>query len=146
MTNDQIIEQAISILEDRIEYAAGPSMLNPDDSEKYLKLKMAEYEQEVFACLWLDNRHKLIKFEEMFRVTVNGSVVHSREIVKAALACNAAAVILAHNHPSGVTDPSNADRQITSRLKEALALVDVTVLDHVIVGETCTSMATQGLI
>ena len=146
MNNDQIISKAIQILEDRIEYAAGPVMNCPEAVEQYLKLKLAEYEHEVFACVWLDNSHKIIKFEEMFRGTVNGASVYSREVVKAALACNAAAVILTHNHPSGVTDPSNADRHITKRLQEALTLVDVTVLDHIIVGESCTSLAQRGLI
>ena len=101
----------------------------------------------MFACLFLDNRHRLIRFEELFRGTIDGASVHPREVVRQALAHNAAALILAHNHPSGVAEPSGADRQITRRLVDALALVDVRVLDHLVVGRgEAFSFAEQGLL
>jgi DNA repair protein RadC len=100
----------------------------------------------VFSCLYLDNRHRVIQFEELFRGTINGASVYPREVVKKALGHNAAAVIFAHNHPSGVAEPSAADRRITQQLSDALALVDVRVLDHVVVGDgTTISFAEQGL-
>jgi DNA repair protein RadC len=102
---------------------------------------------EVFCCLHLDNRHRLIAFDELFRGTIDGASVHPREVVRQALARNAAAVILAHNHPSGVAEPSQADELITHRLKEALALVDIRLLDHLIVGDgSCVSFAEKGLL
>jgi DNA repair protein RadC len=101
----------------------------------------------VFCCLFLDTRHRLICFEELFRGTVDGASVHPREVVKQALARNAASVILAHNHPSGVAEPSHADEIITVRLRDALALVDIRVLDHLIVGDgACTSLAERGVV
>jgi DNA repair protein RadC len=102
---------------------------------------------EVFCCLYLDNRHRLIRFEELFRGTIDGATVHPREVLRQALAHNAAAIILAHNHPSGVAEPSQADEMITRRLKEALALVDIRVLDHlVIAGAEAVSLAEKGLL
>ena len=99
-----------------------------------------------FWCLYLDSRHRLIRFEELFRGTIDGATVHPREVLRQALAHNAAAVILAHNHPSGVAEPSQADEMITRRLKEALALVDIRVLDHlVIAGAEAVSLAEKGL-
>ena len=107
---------------------------------------MRGYPYEVFSCLFLDNRHRVIEFEELFRGTIDGASVHPREVVQRALYHNAAALILAHNHPSGVAEPSSADRRITQRLKEALALVEIRVLDHFIVGEgQPVSMAELGL-
>jgi DNA repair protein RadC len=104
-------------------------------------------EHEVFCCLYLDKRHRLIQFEELFRGTIDGASVHPREIVKLALQRNSAAVIIAHNHPSGVAEPSQADEFITQRVKEALALVDIRLLDHIIVGDgACVSLAERGLI
>jgi DNA repair protein RadC len=95
----------------------------------------------------LDNRHRLIAFDELFRGTIDGASVHPREVVRQALARNAAAVILAHNHPSGVAEPSQADELITQRLKEALALVDIRLLDHLVVGDgSCVSFAEKGLL
>jgi len=102
---------------------------------------------EAFCCLLLDTRHRLIAFEELFRGTIDGASVHPREVVRIALTHNAAAVVFAHNHPSGVAEPSTADELITRRLKEALALIDVRVLDHVIVGDGhCLSLAERGLL
>ncbi len=120
---------------------------NPQDTAKFLSARLGGYHYEVFACLLLDNRHRVINFEELFRGTIDGASVHPREVVKHALRHNAAAVIFAHNHPSGVAEASHADRAITRRLKDALSLVDIRVLDHVIVGDgDTTSLAEQGLI
>ena len=126
---------------------AGPSMASPRATGEYLRAKLRDLEHEVFCCLYLDNRHRLIQFEELFRGTIDGASVHPREVVKQALARNAAAVILAHNHPSGVAEPSHADELITRRLREALQLVDIRVLDHLIVADNgCLSFAERGLL
>ena len=102
---------------------------------------------ELFCCLYLDNRHRVLRFDEMFRGTIDGTSVYPREVVKEALVINAAAVILAHNHPSGVAEPSQADERITRRLKSALELVDIRLLDHLIIGDgQTTSMASRGLL
>ncbi len=125
----------------------GAALTSPAQSRAYIQACLRDFEHEVFACLFLDNRHRMLAFEELFRGTINGASVHPREVVKRALACNAAAVILAHNHPSGISEPSHADRQITRRLREALDLVDVRVLDHFIVGDGAAfSFAEQGLL
>lgn len=125
----------------------GDALTSPTATRNYLSLQMRHYPHEVFACLLLDNRHRVIRFEEMFRGTIDGASVHPREVVKLALANNAAAVIFAHNHPSGVSEPSQSDRSLTVRLKDALALVDVRVLDHFIVGDGAPySFAENGLI
>lgn len=100
----------------------------------------------MFCVAFLDTRHGVIKFEEMFRGTIDGASVYPREVVKAALACNASAVIFAHNHPSGVSEPSLADQAITRRLKDALELVDIRVLDHLVIGTEITSFAERGLL
>ncbi len=114
-------------------------------TQLYLKQRLRPYPFEVFACLYLDNQHRLLHFEELFRGTIDGASVYPREIVKKALQQNAAAVILAHNHPSGVAEPSQADIQITKRIQSALDLVDIRVLDHIIVGDAdTTSLAQQG--
>ena len=125
----------------------GATLSNPMDSREYLIAQMRDYSHEVFACLFLDNRHRVVRFEEMFRGTINGASVHPREVVKRALGLNAASVIFAHNHPSGVAEPSEADLRITRRLIEALELVDIRVLDHFVVGDGETvSFAERGLI
>ena len=145
--DDTIIESALKILENRISYNVdAPILTSPVDSMNYVKLKLSEYEHEVFACLFLDNRHHVIHYEEMFRGTINGASVHPREVVKTSLAYNAAAVIFSHNHPSGIAEPSEADRQLTNRLKDALALVDIRVLDHLVVGDEVVSFAERGFI
>jgi DNA repair protein RadC len=144
---DEIISAALQILERRITYQVDkPIIQSPDESKDYVKLQLAERPYEVFACLLLDSRHRVIAFEELFRGTIDGCSVHPREVVKAALAHNAAAVILAHNHPSGNAEPSQADRRITERLRDALALVDVRVLDHLVVGQEVVSFAERGLV
>lgn len=122
-------------------------LTTPEQTRLFLKARLAAYEHEVFAVLFLDNRHRVIAFEEMFRGTIDGAAVYPREVVKAALRNNAAAVIFSHNHPSGVAEPSPADRAITSRLRDALMLVDVRVLDHIVVGDNeAVSFAERGLL
>ena len=124
----------------------GDLLSSPQQTRHYLTTRLRRHPHEVFAALFLDNRHRVIGYEELFRGTIDGASVHPREVVKRALAHNAAAVIFAHNHPSGVTEPSNADRSITQRLKEALALVEIRVLDHFIIGDQeAYSFAEQGL-
>jgi DNA repair protein RadC len=126
---------------------AGPPLANPRATREYLRIRLRDRDHEVFCCLFLDNRHRVIAFEEVFRGTIDGASVHPREVVKLALSRNAAAVILAHNHPSGVAEPSQADELITARLRDALALVDIRVLDHIVVGDgACVSFAERGLL
>jgi DNA repair protein RadC len=125
----------------------GRTLASPAVTRDYLQARLGDYPYEVFACLFLDNRHRLITCEELFRGTVNGASVHPREVVRRALSHNAAALILAHNHPSGVAEPSEADIQLTGRLRDALALVDVRVLDHLVVAPgDWASLAERGLI
>lgn len=120
---------------------------SPSDTRDFLIAKLALREREVFAVIFLDTRHGVLAFEELFSGTIDAAEVHPREIVRRALHHNAAAVILAHNHPSGVTDPSTADCAITRRLRDALALVGVRVLDHVVVGgNSAASFAEKGLL
>lgn len=125
----------------------GTALTSPAAVRDYLRLALASHEHEVFVCLWLDAQHKVIAIEQPFRGTLTQTSVYPREIVKAALAANAAAVIFAHNHPSGVAQPSQSDELLTRNLKEALALVDVKVLDHFIVaGNQAISFAERGLL
>ena len=125
----------------------GAALSSPGAVRDYLRLLLCSRQHEVFVCLWLDAQHKVIAAEEAFRGTLTQTSVYPREIVKAALAANAAAVIFAHNHPSGVAQPSRADEMLTRSLKEALALVDVRVLDHFIVaGHQTLSFAERGLL
>ena len=126
---------------------AGPSLSSPRATRDFLVAKLRDLEHEVFCCLYLDKRHRLIYFEELFRGTIDGASVHPREIVKLALQRNAAAIIIAHNHPSGIAEPSQADELITQRVKEALGLVDIRLLDHIVVGDgVSVSLAERGLI
>ena len=118
----------------------------PDDTRRYVMAALQSYPNEVFAVLFLDNRNRVISFEKMFFGTIDSAGVYPREVVRRALRNNAAAVIFAHNHPSGVSEPSSADEQITQRLKDALALIDVKVLDHMVIGDTVTSFAERGLL
>jgi DNA repair protein RadC len=125
----------------------GPLLASPRATRDYLSARLRDLEHEVFCCLYLDKRHRLMHCEELFRGTIDGASVHPREIVKLALQRNAAAVIVAHNHPSGVAEPSQADELITVRVKEALQMVDIRLLDHIIVGDgTCVSLAERGLV
>jgi DNA repair protein RadC len=145
VTGDEILEAAQRELERRFRRTTD-ALTSPDLTREFLRVRLAPQPYEIFAVVWLDNRHRVLDFEEMFRGTIDGASVHPREVVRSAMHHNAAACILAHN-PSGVAEPSQADLRITQRLKEALALVDVRVLDHVIVGEgTPCSFAERGLI
>jgi DNA repair protein RadC len=125
----------------------GTQLTSPKATRDYLSLKLGTLEREVFAVIFLDKRHRVISYQEMFQGTIDGASVHPREVVKEALKQNAASVILAHPHPSGVAEPSQADEAITARLRDALNLVDIRVLDHIIVaGGDTTSFAERGLI
>jgi DNA repair protein RadC len=120
---------------------------NPAATRRFLASRLRHLGHEVFACLFLDNRHRVFAFEELFRGTIDGASVHPREVVKRALHHNAAALIFAHNHPSGIAEPSRADIVLTRRLADALALVDIRVLDHVVIGDDDgTSFAERGLL
>jgi DNA repair protein RadC len=129
---DACVQRALAILERRL--SDGPLMTSPDLVRQYLRCKLERLEHEEFHVLFLDNQHRLIAQEAMFRGTIDGASVYPREVVKAALRHNAAAVVLAHNHPSGVAEPSTADKRITERLQQALDLVGLRVLDHLVVG------------
>jgi DNA repair protein RadC len=125
----------------------GNPLTDPAATRAYLTAALRDLRHEVFACLFLDTRHRVIAWEELFRGTLDGTSVHPREVVRHALGHNAAALIFAHNHPSGVAEPSDADRRLTRRLKEALALVDIRVLDHFVIGDGETvSFAERGLL
>lgn len=129
------------------EFQRGSALTSPDQTAQFLRTRLRDYPYEVFAVLFLDNRHRVIAFEEMFRGTIDGASVHPREVVRRALELHAAAVILSHNHPSGVAEPSQADQRITTRLRDALGLVDIRILDHLIVGDAeCCSFAERGLL
>ncbi len=139
-----VLEMSARYLRERIEQDA---FSNPTQTREYISTRLRHHPHEVFACLFLDNRHRLIAFEELFTGTIDGASVHPREVMRRVIAHNAAAVILAHNHPSGVAEPSQADIQITQRLREALALIDTRVLDHFIVGDgPAVSFAERGLL
>ncbi|MBI2802441.1 MAG: DNA repair protein RadC [Gammaproteobacteria bacterium] len=123
---------------------AGP-LTNPAAARDYLIAQFKPLQREVFACLFLDTRHQIIAFERLFFGTLDAATVHPREVVRRALELNAGAVILAHNHPSGVAEPSQADRALTRRLSDALSLVEVRVIDHVVIGDgATTSFAERG--
>lgn len=140
-----LVEQALALLAHDI--AVGDVLADPAAVKAYLRLKLGGLPHEVFGVLLLDAQHRVIEFQEMFRGTLTQTSVYPREVVKAALALNAAAVILAHNHPSGHAEPSAADRNLTQTLKQSLALVDVRVLDHMVVtAASVTSFAERGLI
>ena len=121
--------------------------VQPVAVRKYLSAKLADFEHEVFAVLFLDTQHRLIEYSELFRGTIDSASVYPRELVKEALRLNAAAVVVSHNHPSGNPEPSSADKVLTQRLKEALGLMEVRTLDHIIVaGSDTVSFAERGLI
>src|SRR5690554_5644894 len=124
----------------------GDPLRSPEDTRRFLASRLGTYPHEVFAGLFLDNRHRIIQYRELFRGTIDGASVYPREVVRQALEDNAAAVIFAHNHPSGVAEPSQADISLTRRLKEALGLLDIRVLDHMVVGHgEVISLAERGL-
>lgn len=145
LTDDEILARAEAIMLRQLE--RGQAMTSPEIAGRYCALRLRGLEREVFSALFLDNRHRVLGYEELFQGTLDGAEVHPREVVKAALRHNAAAAIFAHNHPSGNPEPSAADRVLTTRLKEALALVDVRVLDHFIIGDGApVSMSARGLV
>lgn len=147
VNDNTIIQVALDILEKRISYnTESPVLTSPQASKDYCKLKLAEKESEVFAVIFLDTQHKVIAYEELFQGTINGASVHPREVVRKTLKHNAAALILVHNHPSGIAEPSSADKAITIRLQDALGLIDVKTLDHLVVGSEVVSFAERGLI
>lgn len=143
-TDDDIIRAALDILSARVR--TRPVMESPSAVRDYLRLRVTGLEYEVFGVLFLDAQHRIIADEHMFRGTLTQTSVYPREVVKAALAHNAAALVLYHNHPSGASDPSKADEMLTDNLKRALQLVDVRVLDHIVIGATCVSFAERGLL
>jgi DNA repair protein RadC len=141
-----VIDEAIRILEDSARY--NPYIISsPDDTRNFLRLKLANKEHEVFSVMFLDNRHQLIEFEEMFRGTIDGASVYPREVIKRCFELNAAAIIIAHNHPSGITEPSRSDESITLSIKAVCDLMGIRLLDHLIVSKTeATSLAERGVI
>lgn len=142
---DQILEAADAILRKRL-FRQG-KIGEPTDATRYLRAHLAHLEHEVFGAVFLDTRHQILAVEDLFRGTVDGAEVHPREVAKRALHHNAAALIIYHNHPSGNPEPSAADRAVTARLKQALSLLDIRLLDHfVIAGETYSSLAARGWI
>ena len=145
VTKKQMYQIMLTLLEQ--EYFRTDQLTSPEMTRQYLQVKLAKYEQEVFCCIYLDNQHQVIAFEELFYGTINAAIVYPREVVKACLKHNCSAVLLCHNHPSGSPEPSQADEALTKRLTDALALVDIRVLDHFIVaGSSSISFAERGLI
>ena len=140
-----VIALAMKVL--AIKHRAGRSLTKPDETRNFLRLRLADCRNEVFGCLFLDNRNRIIAVRELFQGTIDGASIYPRVVVQRALELNAAATVFFHNHPSGVAEPSNADEAITRRLKAALALVDIRVLDHFVVsaGES-VSFAERGLL
>lgn len=129
------------------ELQTGPSLTSPGDTRRFLLAQMRGLKHEVFSAIWLDNQHRVLAYEPLFNGTIDGAAVYPREVVRTALKHNAAAAILAHNHPSGVAEPSQADRQITDRLVDSLGAIDVRVLDHMVVGAgVVVSFAERGWI
>jgi len=142
---DEVLHAARNVLAKRVR--RGTMFSAPKAVQEFLTVKLGDREHEVFMIILLDNQHRLIQACEMFRGTIDGASVYPREVVKEALTHNAAAVIFAHNHPSGVAEPSAADRALTERLKAALAVVDIRVLDHFVVGgDSVVSFAERGLL
>ena len=140
-----VLERANTLIARRFRSGA-PILSTPSRTREFLRLKLGALEHEIFAVLFLDNRHRLIEYVELFRGTIDGASVPTREVLKEALARNAAALILAHGHPSGDPTPSRADELVTQKLIQALALVDIRVLDHLVLGESTYSFAEHGLI
>lgn len=139
-----VVEMSRRYLEEHIK--RGDALTDVNAVRSYLCHRLRGYPYEVFSCLFLDNKHRVIEYEEMFRGTIDSASVHPREVIRRAIHHNAAATIFAHNHPSGVAEPSQADHRITDRLKDALGMVDVRVLDHFIIGDEVVSFAERGYI
>lgn len=131
---NRVIDEALHILDRRL-FTRGPELASPDAVASFLKLQLAQQEHEVFGVIFLDAKHRVLAFEILFQGSIDGASVYPRQVVKRSMVHNAAGAIFCHNHPSGCTEPSQADRVLTTRLKEALALIEVRVLDHFIVGK-----------
>ena len=146
--NQKIVDKALQMVSEKMfSRDSSGSFTSPNASMDYLRLKLSEKKNEVFAVLFLDNAHNVIKYEELFQGTINGASVYPRVVAQKCLEYNAAAIIMAHNHPSGTSDPSRADKNITSRLVTTMELIDVRILDHIIVGkDEASSFANLGLI
>lgn len=145
-SEDEIIYKATMILKSRM-ISSGNFLESPAAVKRYLMFKIGTLEHEVFACVWLNTKHEVMEYNEIFRGTIDGASVYPREVAKEALRVNAAAVILVHNHPSGNQEPSQADKLLTQKLKDALGLFDIRTLDHLIVGkDKFYSFAENGLI
>lgn len=145
LTNEDILEKAADILLEKIQHS--DVLGDPDKTRQFLKCKISILEHEVFVGLFLDNQHRVIAYKELFRGTIDGASVYPREVVKEALSVNAAAMIIAHNHPSGVAEPSQADEHITQRLKDALEMMGIRLLDHLVIGsEDIVSLAERGVL
>lgn len=143
LTDEQILAAAEAILLKRLERQG--KIAEPSEAGRYLRARIAHADREIFGCLFLDTRHRIIACEDLFFGTIDGAEVHPREVVRRGLQLNAAAIVCFHNHPSGCTDASAADRAVTSHLKQTLALVDIRLLDHIIVGsDGFLSMASRG--
>ncbi len=144
MNEHQILEKAAEIIATK--FAGGDMFTDAKATKDYLTFKLANYEKEVFAVMLLNTQHQLIEYRELFFGSIDSASVYPREVVKTVLEVNASAVIFAHNHPSGIAEPSESDKRITRRLVDALALIDTRVLDHVVVGRESVSFAERGLI
>jgi DNA repair protein RadC len=143
VTADDILRMAQQLASNRL--AKGRALTDPQKVFDHLQVLLQDYEHEVFALLLLDAKHRVLGFQEVFRGTLDCASVYPREVIKTALKHNAAAVVLVHNHPSGDPEPSQADRLLTSKLRDALSMVDIRTLDHIVVGrEGCVSLAEQG--
>ena len=143
--DSEIVSAALGILAKRI--AKGSIIKNMEDAKKYLAVRFADLQHEVFAIVYLTNRHAVIACDEIFRGTIDGASVYPREVVKSALQYNAAAILIAHPHPSGICEPSHADEMITTRIREACALLDIRLIDHIIIaGADSISFAQRGLL
>ena len=142
-TEQDVLAAAEAILRNKLERHG--SLNNPTDATDFLRMRLGALQHEEFHVLWLDNRHRILDCQKLFTGTVDGASIYPREVVRAALSINASAAILAHNHPSGIAEPSAADRNITNELRDALRLIGVRILDHIVVGAECVSMAHRGL-
>ncbi|HWZ63640.1 MAG TPA: DNA repair protein RadC [Steroidobacteraceae bacterium] len=140
-----VLDRAQALIAQRFR-SGSPVLTSPERTREFLRMHLGCCDRETFGVLHLDNRHRLITVQDLFHGTIDRASVHPREVVKAALAHNAAAIVLYHNHPSGLSEPSAADELITRRLREALALIEVRVLDHLIVAESTFSFAEHGLL
>jgi len=143
-TEQDVLAAAEGILKGKLERQG--SLGNPTDASDFLRMRLGALLHEEFHVLWLDNRHRILDCQKLFTGTIDGASIYPREVVRAALNINACAAIFAHNHPSGVAEPSVADRTITNELRDALSLIGVRILDHIIVGANCVSMAGRGLL